>query len=75
MPDSVISGRYLVKVSGPEPTEMGASGAIFLQLPEGVTPEQAYEDTQAAGDSPPPGSLMLTLAEVFHLTKVPRAGR
>ncbi len=54
MPDSVTSGRYLVKVSGPEPTEMGASGAIFLQLPEGVTPEQAYEDTQAAGDNPPP---------------------
>lgn len=53
MPESVAAGRYLVNVTGPEPGEMGPSGAIFLQLPDGKTPEQAFEDIQSAQGNPP----------------------
>ena len=54
MPESIEAGRYLVKVTGPEmDPEMGPSGAIFIQLPEGVTAEDALEQTMAATDSYP----------------------
>lgn len=53
MPESVEAGRYLVKVSGPEMGEMGPSGFMIMQLPEGLTAEQAYEDTMAATESAP----------------------
>lgn len=54
MPESVEAGRYLVKVTGPEmDPEMGPTGALFIQLPEGVTPEDAFEQTQAATDGYP----------------------
>ncbi len=53
MPESIEAGRYLVKVTGPAPGEMGPSGTMFFQLPEGVTVEQAYEDIQAATEGPP----------------------
>ncbi len=53
MPESVEAGRYLVKVTGPEMGEMGPSGFVIAQLPEGLTAEQAYEDAQAATEEPP----------------------
>lgn len=54
MPETIEAGRYLVKVTGPEmDPEMGPSGAIFVQLPEGVTAEDAYEQTMAATDGYP----------------------
>ncbi len=53
MPESIEAGRYLVKVTGPAPGEMGPSGAMFVQFPEGLTPEQAYEDIMAAEGGPP----------------------
>lgn len=53
MPESIEAGRYLVKVTGPEPGEMGPSGVMILQLPEGVTAEQAYEDVQANPEGMP----------------------
>lgn len=53
MPESVAAGRYLVKVSGPEPGEMGPSGFIIMQPPDGMTPEDIYESVQAAKDGPP----------------------
>lgn len=53
MPESIAAGRYLVKVSGPPPGEMGPSGAIFLQFPEGVTAESAYEGIMASGGEMP----------------------
>lgn len=54
MPESIEAGRYLVKVTGPElDPEMGPSGAIFIQLPEGVTAEDAYEQTMEATEGYP----------------------
>lgn len=53
MPESIVAGRYLVKVSGPEPGEMGPSGAVFVQFPEGVTAESAYEDVMSNPDGMP----------------------
>lgn len=53
MPESVEAGRYLVKVTGPEMQDMGPSGFQIVQLPEGLTAEQALEDTMAATDAPP----------------------
>lgn len=53
MPERVAAGRYLVKVTGPEMSDMGPSGFMIVQLPDGITPEQAYEDTMAAVDSVP----------------------
>lgn len=53
MPESVEAGRYLVHVTGPEMGEMGPSGFQIVQLPEGVTAEQALEDTMTATDGPP----------------------
>ncbi len=47
MPESIEAGRYLVKVTGPEPGEMGPSGIMAIQLPEGVTPKQAHDDVLA----------------------------
>jgi len=47
IPETVAAGRYLVKVTGPEPGETGPAGAIFLQFPEDVTAEAAYEEVQA----------------------------
>ncbi len=53
MPESLEAGRYLVNVTGPASGEMGPSGVIFVQFPEGVTSESAYEDTMAAQDGMP----------------------
>ena len=53
MPETVEAGRYLVKVTGPEPGEMGPSGFTIAQLPEGLTAEQAFEDSQNATEGPP----------------------
>lgn len=53
MPETIEAGRYLFKVTGPEPGEMGPSGFQIAQLPEGLTAEQAFEDAQAATDAPP----------------------
>lgn len=53
MPESIEAGRYLVKVTGPAPGEMGPSGAVFAQFPDGVTPESAFEDVQANLDGMP----------------------
>lgn len=53
MPESVEAGRYLFNVTGPEMGEMGPSGFVIAQLPEGLTAEQAFEDTQAATEGPP----------------------
>lgn len=53
MPESIAAGRYLFNVTGPEPGEMGPAGFIVVQLPEGITGEQAYEDTSTAVDGPP----------------------
>ena len=47
MPESLAAGRDLVNVTGPEPGEMGPSGAIFAQLPEDVSAQQAYDDVLA----------------------------
>ncbi len=47
MPETLAAGRYLVNVTGPEPGEMGPSGAIFAQLPEDITAQQAYDDVLA----------------------------
>lgn len=53
MPESIAAGRYLVNVTGPEPGEMGPSGVMILQLPEGMTAEDAYEQVQANPESMP----------------------
>ena len=53
MPESIEAGRYLVNVTGPEPGEMGPSGFTIVQLPEGLTAEQALEDTLGATEGPP----------------------
>lgn len=54
IPESVEAGRYLVNVTGPEmDPEMSPAGVIFVQLPEGVTAEDAYEQTMAATESMP----------------------
>ena len=53
MPESIAAGRYLVKVTGPEPGEMGPSGIMAVQLPEGLSAEQAYEDVMANPDAMP----------------------
>lgn len=53
MPESIAAGRYLVNVTGPEMTEMGASGFVIVQLPEDKTAEQAFEESMAATDGPP----------------------
>lgn len=53
MPESIEAGRYLVKVTGPEPGEMGPTGVAFVQFPEGVTAESAFEETQANQEEMP----------------------
>lgn len=60
IPASIEAGRYLVKATGPAPRELGPSGAIFVQLPEGTTAEQAYEDIAASEGGPPPWYLEAT---------------
>lgn len=53
MPEAIEAGRYLVNVTGPAMGEMGPSGFVIAQLPEGLTAEQAFEDAQAATEGPP----------------------
>ncbi len=43
MPETIEAGRYLVKITGPEPGEMGAAGVAFAQLPEGLSAQDAYD--------------------------------
>lgn len=53
MPESITAGRYLVKVTGPEPGDMGPTGVAFVQFPDGVSAESAFEDTLATPDAMP----------------------
>ncbi len=53
MPETLEADRYLVKVTGPEPGKNGPSGAVFAQLPEGITAEEAFEAVVAAAGGPP----------------------
>lgn len=55
MPDETTAGRYLVKLTGmvSSDSSQGPTGALFLQLPEGVTPESAVADTLANPESVP----------------------
>ena len=53
MPESIEAGRYLVKVTGPEMGEMGPSGFVIAQLPEGLTAEQALDDVLSATEGAP----------------------
>ncbi|MCA9833197.1 MAG: hypothetical protein KC435_04580 [Thermomicrobiales bacterium] len=54
MPAETAAGRYLVKISGtaPDPSQ-GLTGALVLQLPDGLTLEEAAADAQAHTDSGP----------------------
>lgn len=55
MPESLGAGRYLITATGPAGTpESGPTGVTFVQLPEGVSPQQALDDVMAAEGAPPP---------------------
>lgn len=53
MPESIEAGRYLLTVSGTPGPEDFAIGATFLQLPEGLTFEDAMAQAAEAEDVPP----------------------
>jgi hypothetical protein len=70
VPESLPAGRYLLHLSGSGPVdpEQGAAGAMFLQLPEGMTLDQAMTEAAGAQNGPPafyydallPGGVSLT---------------
>ncbi|MGB3328743.1 MAG: hypothetical protein WBA46_07300 [Thermomicrobiales bacterium] len=53
MPASLEAGRYLFNLTGPAGTPEFQAGFMILRLPEGITAEQAWADTQAAEMGPP----------------------
>jgi len=54
MPESVEAGRYLVTVTGEPGPEDFAIGATFLQLPEGLSFDDAMAQAAEATDGVPP---------------------
>jgi hypothetical protein len=58
MPGSIAAGRYLVTVTGPPASPDHDSGAVFLQIPEGMTMDDlnATAATPAAGQQEGPPS-------------------
>lgn len=53
VPESVEAGRYLVVVHGEPTMDDYALGAMFMQLPEGVSLEDAMAADEGAEDMPP----------------------
>jgi hypothetical protein len=54
VPASIEAGRYLLTVEGEPATEGPPPGAMILQLPEGMTLDEAGAQAQASPDGPPP---------------------
>ncbi len=52
MPESLAAGRYTVHISSPVPAREDGIGVLFAVLPEGITPQQAFEDVQNADPFP-----------------------
>lgn len=53
MPESIEAGRYLLTVGGQPGPEDFAIGAVFLQLPEGLSFDDAMAQAAEAEDVPP----------------------
>lgn len=63
VPDSTAAGRYLVHVSGEAVTPEGPpGGAIFAQLPDGISADQAFEQARTATEEVPAFYLATTFA-------------
>lgn len=52
MPEALAADRYRVTISSETPALEDGIGVLFLILPEGLTPEQAFEDIQNADPYP-----------------------
>lgn len=52
MPEALAADRYRVNISSATPALDDGIGVLFLILPEGLTPEQAFEDIQGADPYP-----------------------
>ncbi len=53
VPESIEAGRYLVIVHGAPSADDYAFGSMFLQLPEGMSLDDAMGQAQGAQDAPP----------------------
>jgi hypothetical protein len=53
MPESLEAGRYLVNVTGEPSEEDFGFGPLFLQLPEGMTLDDAMAEAGASPEAPP----------------------
>lgn len=53
MPETLEANRYLVKVTGPKGSGMDSVGAIFLQPPDEMTPQQVYDSAMEHPDDMP----------------------
>lgn len=68
LPESIEAGRYLLTVHGEPPSESAPGGVMFLQLPEGMTLDDAMAADSSEGppdffyDALVPGGAMITEA-------------
>lgn len=53
VPESTEAGRYLLTVNGEPPSETSPGGVLILQLPEGVSMDDAMAQGAEAQDGPP----------------------
>lgn len=53
VPESTEAGRYLVTVTGNVTPDDWGKGVLLLQLPEGMTMDDAMAQVEVAGDAPP----------------------
>ncbi len=52
MPEALTANRYRVNISSDTPALEDGIGVLFFILPEGLTPEHAFEDIQSADPYP-----------------------
>lgn len=53
VPATIKAGRYLLTVIGDPPSPTSPGGVMLIQLPAGMTLDQAMAEAERAGDAPP----------------------
>ncbi len=54
VPLTLKAGRYLLTVIGDPPSPTSPGGVMLIQLPAGMTLDEAMAEAERAGDAPPP---------------------
>jgi hypothetical protein len=54
VPLTIKAGRYLLTVIGDPPSRTSPGGVMLIQLPAGMTLDEAMAEAERAGDAPPP---------------------